>query len=250
MLFKQTVLTNQALVMQRALDYVSKGYGLWTSGSIHLPKAFKLAQKFDLIYDIGADRNKRQRKKTLDQGNAIALWWLPKEDSLDIHWWLFVSLNGEHPAKKTEQLRNASTPTGRLRIGAYELVLIPTKSPNPKPCTLTWRFTKSGYESWRSTLRSMVRNHTPRHLVSDRLHALFAAPGFRGIRQQIGKATAFYRSEWKRVRGNEEMPKPPRHLGYIRRLPTTGLSLYSVSESAKLMAQAQAQNFQNQGVAE
>lgn len=249
-MLKQTVATSQALVMQRALDSVSQGYVLWTSGTVPLPKAFKLAQKFDLIYDIGADRNKRQRKRKLEQGNAIALWWLPKEDSVDIHWWLFVSLNGEHPAKKTEQLHDALTPAGRLRIGVYELVLMPTKSPNPKPRTLTWRFTQSGYESWRTTLRSMVRNHTPRHLVSDRLHALFAAPGFRGIRQQIGKAAAFYRAEWQRVRGSEEMPKPPRHLGYIRRLPTTGLSLYSISESAKLRAKTQVQNIHIQGVAE
>jgi hypothetical protein len=73
------------------------------------------------------------------------------------------------------------------------------------------------YEALRIRVIDTVRRgdtHTVRQLIA----SLCRSAGFRGVRSQVGKTVALLRSEWKRRRGKEPLPRLPRLLPYVQRL--------------------------------
>jgi hypothetical protein len=85
---------------------------------------------------------------------------------------------------------------------------------------------KVRYATARDVIIRAIRSGRPRALVERLMRSLFhSAPGFRGVRSQIGHLAALCRAEWKRRRGNESEPTLPRRLGYVRRLTNRGTRL-------------------------
>lgn len=214
------IFVSRTLTLQRLLDAVAHGYIMWCAGSIPALRCSQLLKKFNLNYQVFADRNERARRKRAGLGNAQMLLWLNHDV---IHWWLLVTppSAGDHAAHSTEQLRNALNQANRIEIDGFELVRLPKKE-QEKP-SLTWRMTDHKYQGWRNSVIDTVRsrsNHSMHHL----LYRLWSSPGFAGVRSQIGKISALYRSEVKRS-GNKDAPLPPKRLSYVRRLKQDGITL-------------------------
>lgn len=226
--------------MQRLADAVNHGYAHYVSGTISLDRLPRLIRKFGLQYQPFANRNVRARRKSAGLGNAELILWR-NEDV--IHWWLMVTSpeKGDHPAHTNEKLQFALHRLGRIVLDGLELVLLPCKEdkrfpskhgkrPN-KPTRLTWRMTAETYQGWRESIIDTVRSRAS-HRMHPMLYQLYSCPGFGGIRSQIGKLAALYHAEVKRA-SIPDAPKPPRHLGYVRRMRHDGVSMLQLLAQAK-----------------
>lgn len=221
------VYTSRTILMQRLADAVNHGYTHWIAGSVSLNRSQKLVKKFDMTYQIFADRNLRARRKRTGLGNARLLLW--KNDET-IRWWLLVTApaNGEHPAHSIEKLRNALERNGRIVIDGFELVRLPKNgSENTK---WTWRMTETKYQSWRDSIIFTVRKGAP-NALHQMLYQLWSSPGFAGIRSQVGKLAALYRAEVQRS-SRKDAPMPPKRLPYVRRLRDDGVSVAQLLKKA------------------
>jgi hypothetical protein len=223
--------------MQRLIDSINHGYTNWCSGSIPMDRCHKLVKKFDLTYQILADRNERARRKRAGLGNATLILWL---NHGAVQWWLLVSPPeaGDHAAHSIETLKNATHLNGRIEIDGFELVRLPKKTyqkagsnsannvppaPKKKHTTLTWRMKEDKYQAWRESIIDSVRGASTRSLEA-LLYKLWSSPGFYGIRTQVGKLAALYRAEVKRA-SRKDAPPLPKRLGYVRRLANQGITL-------------------------
>lgn len=231
---QQLILTSRTLAMQRIADHVCHGYSEYCCGAVSPEKCVKLIRKFKLLYYIDADRNIRARHKRQHLGNAVLVMWYRQADRV-IYWWLLVTPKsaGEHPAHANEQLRDALNPESRLQIDGFDLVRLPKPTnKNVSQRTVgkevssltrwTWRMSTQKYEDWRHSVIDTVRTGSSSAMHS-LLYRLWSSPGFGGIRSQIGKITALYRSEVKRA-NRRDAPVPPKKLYYVRRLKVVGLS--------------------------
>ncbi|MDD2721932.1 MAG: hypothetical protein PHH47_11560 [Gallionella sp.] len=235
-----TILTKKSVAMQRLSDAVNHGYSHYTSGSVGVDRLQRLVRKFDLLYQPFSSRNVRARRKAAKLGNAEFILWL--HDGI-IYWWLMVTppQKGEHPAHANEKLQFALGRSGRIALDGFELVLLPRKENKrfpvksrthpPKPTRLTWRMTAETYHDWREAIIATVRSRAA-YRMHTMLCQLYTYPGFGEIRSQIGKLAALYKAEVKRA-CISDAPKPPKHLGYIRRLRHDGVSMLQLTSQLK-----------------
>lgn len=224
------VFTKLELVLQRLSDAVQAGYTHVTSGEVSPEKAGKLAAKFDINYQICADKNLRARRKRNGLGNSRWVTYL-KDDT--VYWWLLVTApdTGAHAAHSFEKLVDVTEANSLLKVEHFELVKLayskPTKPPKPnykarvKATRYTWRMTLESYQNYRDHVIEQVRSHN--HQVLIRLiYELYSLPGFGEVRSQVGKLVALYQNEVKRA-GSTNAPKPLETLRYVRRLPDDGI---------------------------
>jgi hypothetical protein len=231
------------LLMQRVCDSVVHGYSLYCSGAVSIEGCQKLNSKFNLLYQIDADRNERARRKHAGLGNATLLLYY---DNIVIHWWTMVTnpQSGEHLAHQRESLRNAMTKDGRIEIDGYELVRLPKK--NSEGTKFTWRMSQITYQNWRQYVIDTVRSGsvTAMHRM---LYQLWSVPGFAGIRSQVGHLVSLYRAEVRRS-GKKAAPQPPKRLPYVRRMKTQGITLAQLSQRAKAKISANSESSQESDV--
>ncbi len=238
------IYTKLELVLQRLNDAVGSGYKHVICGEISPAKVGALFKKFDINYQISADKNLRARRKRNCLGNAK---WIAYLKSDRIYWWLLVTPPsfGNHFAHSAEQLLDVTKPEYRLKFEQFELVKLayakPTKPTKPvkpsykprlKPARDTWRITLDDYESLRCQIIEVVRTSHAGALVG-LIHYLYSLPGFGGVRSQVGKLVALYQSEVKRA-GIVNAPKPLDTLHFVRRLANTGIRLSVLVESYKI----------------
>lgn len=225
------VFLSRPTTLQRINDWVGHGYVNWVGGTVGLDRAPRLVRKFRVAYNIDSDRNVRARRKRAGLGNAVLVLWMRAADDLTLRWWLLLT-PGDHPAHLAERMQDATDSSGRIVVDGFELVRVAPcetqrlqaryERPRSAQPAWTWRMDNQKYASWRESLIQAVRTRAPPRQLQDMFHALFASPGFSGVRHQVGKLAALYRAEWKRHRGHEEMMPLPARLGYVRRLPNEG----------------------------
>lgn len=215
----QLVFSRRELVMQRLMDAVTHGYSFWQSGSVSIERCPKLVKKFELNFQTSADRNLRVRRKRAGLGNAKLILWRDKEI---IFWFLLVTPpnSGLHAAHSLEKLQDAFMQGQRITINGFELVRITKKGAGKNGTSLTWRMEEQQYKGWRHSVIATVRKGSSRQM-DELLRKLWSAPGFHGIRSQIGKLVALYRAECKR-RSRKDAPQPPKRLPYLRRMRNYG----------------------------
>ena len=218
-MYSQLVFSRRELVMQRLMDAVTHGYSFWESGSVSIERSQKLVQKFELSFQTNADRNLRFRRKRAGLGNAKLVLWRDKEV---IFWFLLVTPpnSGMHAAHSLEKLQDALKHGQRITISGFELVRLPKKGAGKNGTTLTWRMEQHQYQGWRHSVIDTVRKGSSREM-DELLRKLWSAPGFHGIRSQIGKLVALYRAECQRA-SRKDAPPPPRRLPYLRRMRNYG----------------------------
>ena len=236
--------------MQRIADAVNHGFTHHISGTVSIDRLPHLVAKFDLNFQVFADRNVRARRKQEKLGNVQIVLW---HNNGIVHWWLLATApeEGEHHIHKAEKLRNALDRTGRFEIDGFELVRLPykenknipkkenknipekakPKADSKKATCLTWRMSEQKYQDWRLSIIDTVRSRSTNNM-HHLLYRLYSSPGFSGIRSQIGKLAALYLAEVKRA-AIKEAPKPPKRLGYVRRLKHSGITLLQLVAQAK-----------------
>ena len=252
------VLVSRQTLMQRVADYVRTGHVHWTTGEIAIERAPALVRKFARLYDVDLDRNRRFRAKQLGEADAVLLLLQAPAGGATLRWVLLVTA-GEHPAHQLERLDDATTRDGRVHLFDYELLhmakpgrrrtpaasqtsgqarerhpdRLPLQEPEPGRLVLTWRMRAEVYEMWRNRALGAARGHNT-FVLETFLADLYRAPGFWGIRQQVGKIVGLLRREHRRRHGSlAGCPKLPR-LYYVTRRPNRGVRL-----SALLSSQSQ-----------
>ena len=232
------VFTSLELTFQRLLDSVQHGYSHVASGQVTPCKALKLSIKFDVNYQVDADKNLRARRKRNGLGNAKWLCFL-KNDV--VYWWLMVTPPeaGHHLAHASEMLIDVTKADNALKFEQFELVELPYSKPTkPKPANYkerskatrwTWRLTKEAYESARVCIIQDVRSSAP-YQLTNLIRALYSMPGYGEVRSQVGKLVALYTAEVKRAR-LQNAPKPLEILRYTRRFADNGIRLSVLAEA-------------------
>lgn len=213
------VFSSKCIAMQRISDAVAKGYSWWTSGEIQISSAKKFVKKFEINFQVFADRNLRARRKKHGLGNAKLILWRQGEQ---IVWVLLVTPtdSGSHAAHSLEKLKDVFKPGERIEIDGFELVRMPKGGDGAGGTRLTWRMRQEKYNGWRNSVIETVRKGSSGDL-KNLLFKLWGNPGFNGIRSQIGQLVALYRAECKRA-SLKDAPQPPKRLPYLRRVKDHG----------------------------
>ena len=246
-MYDPIVFTSRQTFMQRAADYIRTGHVHWTSDIVVPDRMHKLVRKFAQVYGVGLDRNRRFRAKQLGEASAVLLLAFASTARTHIQWVLLVTL-GDHPAHQLERLRDATTREGRLHLYDYELVHLTKRAsgrrkypdstsdaggpgattdraeirPAAGRVVLTWRMRPDVYETWRQRALAAARGRND-YEVRALLRELYHAPGFFGIRQQVGRVVALLRREFRRRHGSlAGFPALPA-LYYVVRRPDEGI---------------------------
>lgn len=228
MRFDPEVHTNLSSAMQRLSDAAIHGYTQHVHGEIDIEKLPAFLSKMDGKYDVAIDRTTRSINRSKGIGCAKLILLQQGEKVL---WWLLVipatTSKEPHPAHHKENLADARSTRTPIRCNGYELVRLnlPHRSSDGRTefaVRWTWRMSQEKYTSWRLSILEAIRKMKSDRFVNDLLHKLYSAPGFAGIRKQVGALAVLYRAEWSRHRGNQKIIRPPSRLGYVRRLPNQG----------------------------
>ena len=208
------------ILMQRIQDFTRYGYHYYTIGYVPYERAARLVNKFDRYYRISADKNERHRARLRGEGSAYLLLYIaPDQDRL---MFILMVTDGDHPAHKLENLKDAREPHARITITGYELVR-QTRAGSDRP-VITWRMTKSNYENWRERIRKTVRSRGEKS-VQEMITTLVHSPGFSGIRTQVKRLGQLFRAEWKRANRKPTRPPALPRIFYVQRLANDGMHL-------------------------
>ena len=145
-----------------------------------------------------------------------------ERSAVKLHWFLLVT-PGEHIAHRLENLRDATTPAGRLALTGYELVTLPRVG-QAKPAW-TWRMTASTYTAWRQRLVTAARRQLKG--LNNEVAELARTPGFAGCRAQVKKLLQLARAEAARRMSPSDMGQVafPTRIRYLPRVPQKGVAL-------------------------
>lgn len=212
---------HKTIVMQRIQQAASRGYNLYTYGSVPYKKAPALADKFAEKYGIHLNENQRGYRKRLKRSNAF-LYLYPKKDSDLMLWWLLAT-EGEGTVHTEEVLKSIYNKHERLTWdGDYELVVMPKDDSKP---TVTWRMTRGCYKDWNDRIRKSIRQKYTDDKARQAVWSLGRAPGFSGVRSQVKRLHAVFRAEWKRTRRQTDTMPSIASIGYVRGLKSDTVAL-------------------------
>lgn len=221
--FDPPVLLHKSSLMQKLADYVRFGFTDYVSGFVRAERAAAFVRKMSRYYrvDLGADRNHRARSKAAGEGCAVLLLYAGASHVLT--WFLLVS-PGPHPARLLEALKSALERRERIVVqGDYELVRHARSGVRP---SWTFKMTEQTYRGVRQRVIECVRKKDDEAL-RQLIYSLYRTPGFAGARQQVGKAVALLRAEWRRAGRRRARPGLPPRLPYIARLRSESMPLTS-----------------------
>lgn len=206
----QSVILSRTAMLQSVSDAVRLGYYHYATGCVAADRAASWARKACRYYGVNLDRNRRARAKLAGEGRAFLHM---HEDTPQELIWALCCTDGDHPAHRLEQLRDARSKP--LTLFGYELVRM--TRPGSSAPAWTWRFTRPVYNARRAEVVDAARRGDQMR-VRQLVHSLYGVPGFAGLRRQTGKLVALLRSEWRRARGpNTELPYLPTRLYYVQR---------------------------------
>jgi len=222
-MFDPQVHIHKTVLMQRLLDAVSRGYHFHVAGTIPLPKAQRLADKFSERYAV--HRNECQRAYARSKGRANArLFLLAVPGSTDLLWWLCAT-SGVGSIHDEETLRDSREQRTRLRIETdYEAVRMTRRQNRGGGAVWTWRMTNECSTRWRVRILLACRGPGVAE-IGPSIRSLYRTPGFSGIRQQVGELMVLARREWRHRHGSLDHFPVPLALPYVERLPDTSIRL-------------------------
>ena len=217
--YNPTVFDRKTVFMQRLADFVRLGYVYYAVGEVRVERAMPLASKFRRLYEVHLHRNQRAKNRADGEASAYCLWWRSHADTV-----VFALLltPGPHAARQLERLKDGSAREDRLILGDYELVQRPREG-QARPAW-TWRLTEDAYLGWRARVLEVVRGGND-FVVGQVVDDLMATPGFAGVREQVKKLKALFRSEWKRPRAPSHPPRLRTRATSTRRASTAGMDM-------------------------
>ena len=212
----------KTLIMQRLADAARFGYHHYTTGTLDDPsKVARLIRKFALTYDTEVSRFTKHRRRRSGEATA-ALYVLERDYTTPRYWFALIATEGIGRIHTYEQLKDMRQE--RLALDGYELL--------HDGRSWSWRMTRETVHYWRERIHTVAALQPERRRIDHDaqgafdvdaekiLASLYAAPGFRLVRRQIGELVTFIRGEWTRLRPDSNVcPRWRTFLGYVRRLP-------------------------------
>lgn len=203
---------NRLVFLQRCQD-AARSYSCFITGTCPASDAGRLVAKFGKTYETALSPSSKSKRKRSGFAVCSAFGYhLPSGDMR----FALVATEGAGLVHNREKL--AKLGEARITDGDLELV--------HDGRTWTWQLKKEAMEKWRERIRrEAVRPTTRRQIVdgvdqdAERLlDDLYALPGFRAIRSQVGELVHYLVGEFRRARPNESTPKPRPFLAYVQRL--------------------------------
>jgi hypothetical protein len=217
------LLPDRLTLMQRIQDAARHGYYHFTSGQISPEKWLELRKKFAMLYSTNLKKSTRCNWRK--RGDAVSFCYgypSPPHESPRVVRWVLLSTEGVGLVHAREQLLHMQGT--HLELDGYEIV--------HDGRSWSWRMTTKRFQYWRDRIHAVAALHPERRAIGEDAagvfdanaeaiqDALYNAPGFRLVRQQVGKLVQFLRAEWKRLRPNTGVqPRLRTFLPYVQRLP-------------------------------
>ena len=212
--------TFKTVLMQRLMDAARFGYHHYTTGTLDDPvKLDRLKRKFAARYDTEASRAVRYRRRR--SGEAAAKLYVLERPTSPRYWFVLLATEGIGRVHSYETLHDLHH--DRVTLDGYELV--------HDGRAWSWQMTRDTLHTWRARIHTLAALPPERRRVQsdargvfDRdaervLASLYAVPGFRLARRQVGTLVTFMRGEWQRLRPSAAVsPRWRTFLPYVRRL--------------------------------
>ena len=166
--------------MQLLATAVAKGRDRAVAGFVPCGKAEALASKFEDRYGSNASPSAARAQRRAETAGS-SLFMLARPERIGFDWWLLVG-PGAGPAAEMEQLQDARSREGRLRLGKFELVRLPARN-GERVTQWTWRLPLQDFHGFREHAVAIATHQSARQ--AQQLIATMAAwPGWRGIAEQ------------------------------------------------------------------
>jgi len=217
-------------LMQRLQQAAGNDYFYYTAGYIPREKFDAMAKKFALQYETEISRQSKARRKRAGAATsslyAMHVRWHAQPDQRDQVWFILMATQGEGRIHTREQLQDLRQREARLTTpdGHHQLV--------HDGISWSWQMTQPHVQKYRERIhqiaalppprrREIELDGIPRDLAIERLQdKLYAEPGFRLVRRQVGLLVKYLRGEWKRLRpAVGPQPRQISYLPYVRFRP-------------------------------
>ncbi|WP_156967204.1 hypothetical protein [Paraburkholderia ferrariae] len=215
--------------MQRLQQAATHQHFFYTSGRTDLAGFDRLTKKFADVYGTELSRQTKHKRRLAGEASSllhgVRLTTRSENGQRSVDWVLLVS-EGRGLVIQREQLQDLRDPHSRLKSSDQQHELVHDGK------TWSWRLTHRSYN------QCLDRIHRIASLSPDRrryieidgvlrdadaeilLDRLYAEPGFRLVRRQVGKLVGELRRDWRRLRpSNGPQLSERSFLAYIRFLP-------------------------------
>jgi hypothetical protein len=224
--------------MQRLQQAAVHQHVFYTAGRTDLPGFDRLTKKFADAYGTDLSRQTKHKRRLAGEASGclhgVRLTTRSENGQLSVDWVLMVSA-GLGLVTHREQLLDLRDPRSRLKSPDQRHELVHDGK------TWSWRLTHRGYNQYLDRIHRIASLSPNRRrqieidgLLRDAdaeilLDRLYAEPGFRLVRRQVGKLVAELRRDWKQLRPASGPRLSERSfLAYVRFLPdqpvTNGLT--------------------------
>lgn len=216
--------------LQRLQMAATHGHHYYTSGQTDLQGYDRLAKKFAISYETELSRQTKQKRRRAGEASAslyaVRRSTIPDQNGkIPVYWVLIVS-EGVGRVREREKLVDLCNRDARLTAadGKYELV--------HDGKTWSWQLSSAAYKHYQQKIHNIAALPAGRRQeieidgirrdkqAEELLDKLYAEPGFRLLRRQVGRLVSELRGEWKRLRsGSGPRLSERKFLPYVRFLP-------------------------------
>lgn len=221
---------NTLLFMHRLQQTVARGNYYYISGEINLSRFEQLSNKFAKAYGTQLSRKAKYKRRRAGEATAtlyaVRRSTIPNENGeIPVHWVLIVS-DGVGYIREREWLYDLRNRDSRLTFsnGKYELV--------HDGKTWSWQISSLAMKKYKERIHHIAALSIERRQIIEidgvrcDKHAeqlqdkLYAEPGFRLVRRQVGHLVNCLRNEWERLRPEKgpELTKR-KYLPIVRFMP-------------------------------
>lgn len=215
--------------MQRLQQAAAHQHVFYTSGHTDLAGFDRLTKKFSDIYGTELSRQTKHKRRLAGEASSYlhgVRLSTRSENGQPLVDWVLLASKGRGLIAHREQLLDMRDPRSRLKSpdARHELV--------HDGKTWSWRLTHSSYNQYVERIHRIASlsperrrlieiDDIPRDADAEiLLDKLYAEPGFRLIRRQVGKLVGELRRDWQRLRPSSGPQLSARSfLGYVRFLP-------------------------------
>jgi len=168
---------SKTAVLSRVVDLVPRGYQRYVSGTVAVPKALRLIEKFHAKYGIGCTPGQRITRKKHGLANvALVVYWPEGAESV---MWLLLATDGD--GLENESL-GLVTDRRRLNWLGYELV----RRTHRGRIAWTWKRPRQAMAEVYNELTALLQ-HRHQTAILELVERLARQPGFHGVRAQSWK---------------------------------------------------------------
>ncbi|EEG06968.1 hypothetical protein [Pseudogulbenkiania ferrooxidans] len=221
---------NTLIFLQRLQMAATHGHYHYTCGNTDLERYLRMAKKFAAGYETELSRQTKQKRRRAGEASAslfaVRRSTIPDQDGKIPIFWVLIASDGAGRVHEREKLLDLRNRDSRLTAadGKYELV--------HDGKTWSWQLSSAAYRHYQQKIHTIASLPPSRQQeieidgirrdkhAEQLLDQLYAEPGFRLLRRQVGRLVTELRGEWKRLRSGRGLKLSERiFLPYIRFLP-------------------------------